>query len=340
MKIVHELEREAWSNFVLQHPKGNIFQTTEMYDVYRNTKNYEPYLLGIVNGGGEVLAVLVAVMQREYNSFIGGLTARSIVFGGPLIRNGDIDVFRRLMEEYDSTVGKSALYTQVRNFTKMGGYQRVFTEVKYLYEDHLNIIIDLTKPEELLWEEVNSKRRNEIRRARREGTSVRELTRMSDIDSVYDILSEVYNNARIPFADKSMFTASYEILHPKGLCRYFGAFNDGILVGAICLLAYRKRLYDWYAGSLRQYLNKYPNDLLPWEVFKWGIHNGYVEFDFGGAGKPGKDYGVRDYKLKFGGDLVNFGRFEKVHKPLEYSLAKIGLSAWRFFKWISDRHDR
>ena len=36
---------------------------------------------------------------------------------------------------------------------------------------------------------------------------------------------------------------------------------------------------------------------------------------FGGAGKPDKPYGVRDYKLKFGGQLVNWGRFEKVHKP-------------------------
>ena len=337
MKIVYELGREAWSDFVLQHPKGNIFQTPEMYDVYRNTKNYEPYLLGIVNGGGDVLAVLVAVMQREYSSFIGGLTARSIVWGGPLIKNGDVNVFRKLMNEYDKTVGKNALYSQFRNFAGMDGFRRLFTEVKYLYEDHLNIIIDLSKPEEQLWKEVYSKRRNEIRRARKEGTSVRELTDLSEIESVYDILSDVYNYARIPFADRSMFLASYEILYPKGLCRYFGAFNDGILIGAICLLSYRNRLYDWYAGSLKQYLNKYPNDLLPWEVFRWGMQNGYVEFDFGGAGKPNKDYGVRDYKRKFGGELVNFGRFQKVHKPFEYSLAKISFSAWRFLKGMSIR---
>jgi serine/alanine adding enzyme len=134
-----------------------------------------------------------------------------------------------------------------------------------------------------------------------------------------------------------MFLASYDILKPDGLSRYFGAFNNGTLIGAICLLAYKQQLYDWYAGSSRQHLDKYPNDLLPWEAFKWGKHNGFLKFDFGGAGKPGKDYGVRDYKKKFGGDFVNFGRFQKIHKPLKHSTAKIGFNVWRFFKGIPVR---
>ena len=65
--------------------------------------------------------------------------------------------------------------------------------------------------------------------------------------------------------------------------------------------------------------------LLPWKIMEWGHENGYKLFDFGGAGKPNIPYGVRDYKLKFGGDLVNFGRFEKVHKKYRMAFGKIGL---------------
>ena len=84
-----------------------------------------------------------------------------------------------------------------------------------------------------------------------------------------------------------------------------------------------------YAGSLKEFYIKYPNDLLPWEVFKCGKKSGYSIFDFGGAGKPDKKYGVRDYKKKFGGRLVNYGRFEKVHSPIKFKMAKVGFSLWK-----------
>ena len=41
-------------------------------------------------------------------------------------------------------------------------------------------------------------------------------------------------------------------------------------------------------------------------------------------GKPNQHYGVRDYKLKFGGKLVNFGRYEIVHKKHLFKIGKIG----------------
>ena len=47
-------------------------------------------------------------------------------------------------------------------------------------------------------------------------------------------------------------------------------------------------------------------------------------FDFGGAGQPNVPYGVRDHKMKFGGDLVNLGRFEIVHNRFLYELANFG----------------
>jgi lipid II:glycine glycyltransferase (peptidoglycan interpeptide bridge formation enzyme) len=303
-----------------------------MYDLYECTKNYDPCLLGVISDDGEVLAVLLAVIQREYSNFMGGLTARAIIWGGPLVKDDDATILAFVLQKYEELVGDLAIYTQIRNLGDMSGLMYVFEEAEFVYEEHLNIIVDLSRPQEILWKEVHSKRRNEIRRARKEGTYVQELVRMSEVERMCGILDEVYHNARLPLADKSMFISAFKILKPIGWCRYFGAFHNHNLIGVICLLAYRKCLYDWYAGSMRGYLNKYPNDLLPWEVFKWGKENGYAKFDFGGAGKPNEDYGVRDYKKKFGGEFVNFGRFQKIHKPMTYLLAQAGYSAWRFIK--------
>jgi hypothetical protein len=47
-------------------------------------------------------------------------------------------------------------------------------------------------------------------------------------------------------------------------------------------------------------------------------------YDFGGADKPNEKYGVRDFKAKFRGNLVCYGRNTCVHTPLVLHLSKIG----------------
>lgn len=336
MKVVQKIDRQKWSDFVYHHPHGNIFQTPEIYEVYKNTKNYEPIFLAVVNKNNEILGVLLSVIQREYKGPIGDLTARSIIWGGPLVKNNDTQVICLILREYDKIARKKAIYSQFRNLWYVQKFNEMFNELGYSLKDYLNIIIDLKKSEDLLWKELHPKRRSQIRRASKRSLAARELKDPDSINKVYPILVEVYNNAKLPIADKSMFIAATKILAPRGMIKYFGAFYNDEIIGVRCVLAYRETLYDWYAGSLRQYYNKYPNDLLPWEVFKWGKERGYTIFDFGGVGRSDKEYGVRDYKKKFGGKFVKYGRFEKVHMTIKYKIAKIGFSLWQRIKgWKS-----
>jgi len=55
---------------------------------------------------------------------------------------------------------------------------------------------------------------------------------------------------------------------------------------------------------------------------KDGAAKGYKSFDFGGAGSPHEEYGVREFKRRFGGDLVNYGRYMNVHNKILFYLAK------------------
>lgn len=332
-RIVSEIECQQWSDFVLHHPRGNIFQTPEMFDVFKATKNNEPVLTAALDDkGNRVAGVLISVIQGEYPGIVGRFTSRSITWGGPLVSDDNKEIIELLIEQYNEIIKRKAIYSQFRNLWDQEDFIPAFNKNNYNYEKHLNIHVDLGKTEEELWKEVNSKRRNEIRRAKKEGTTFKELTSKDEIDRAYRILKKVYTRAKLPLHDKSLFNAASKILHPKGMIKFFGAINQGKIIGAIVVLCYKDRVYDWYAGSLREYYDKYPNDLLPWEVFLWGGKNGYKIFDFGGAGKPGKPYGVRDYKKKFGGEFVNFGRFEKIHKPAFMKLGKFGLKLWQIVR--------
>ena len=51
-----------------------------------------------------------------------------------------------------------------------------------------------------------------------------------------------------------------------------------------------------------------------------------IVFDFGGGGEPGVPYGVRDYKLKYGCDIHDFGRFLCIHNSFVYRIGKTAIS--------------
>ena len=142
---------------------------------------------------------------------------------------------------------------------------------------------------------------------------------------------ETYSKARLSLADISLFESALDELGTKGMVKYFLAQYNGSYIGAIGVLLYKGVIYDWYAGADPSFLLLYPNETLVRHVLKWGAENGYHTFDFGGAGKPNEKYGVRDFKARFGGALVNYGRYYKVYNPLALRISKSVYGLYRKF---------
>ena len=328
-----KIDRKQWSDFVFNHPKGNIFQTPEMFDVFTAAKNNQPVLTAVINGDNEILGILATVIQREYAGFLGEFTCRSIIRGEPLILNDNPDVLDFILREYNKVIHKRAVYTQSRNLWEQENeFIACFEKNGFMYEEHLDVMIDLKLSENDLKQRMHKERRHNIRRAINKGTILKELKEPKEIEEGIKLIQETYSRIKLPLAHPSLFKAAYNILFPRKMIRYFAAFNHEKIIGIRIVLPYKDLVYDWYAGSSYKDNNKYPNDFLPWEMILWSKRNGYNVFDFGGAGKPEVPYGVRDYKLKFGGQLVNYGRYAKIHKPILMKLGKLSLKLWRKFK--------
>ncbi|WP_461076841.1 lipid II:glycine glycyltransferase FemX [Spirosoma flavus] len=256
-------------------------------------------------------------------SILDVVTSRSVIAGGPVAKNNAKEIINGLLEKHKKLNAK-ILYSQVRNLHDTLEYKEAFQRNKFTYEEHLNFIIDLRKSEDLLWKEIYSKRRNEIRRSLNEGCSVHLETSLESLNAAYSILKEVYQRARLPLPDFSHFSALHKQANERAGLRLFVAKWEGTIIGCMLCLVHNGTLYDYYAGAYSNYYNKYPNDLLPWEIMKWAKNHGLTHFDFGGAGKPDVQYGVREYKKKFGGQLVNYGRYERIELPVLYTVASVG----------------
>ncbi|MBD2700701.1 GNAT family N-acetyltransferase [Spirosoma sp. BT702] len=251
------------------------------------------------------------------------VTSRGVIAGGPVAKDNNKEIINGLLAKHKE-VNVKTLYSQVRNLHDTLAYKEAFQRNNFTYEEHLNFIIDLRKTEDVLWKKIYSKRRNEIRRALNEGCTIHLETSLDSLKSAYAILKEVYQRARLPLPGFEHFSALHEQTSETAGLRLFTAKWEGKIIGCMLCLAHNGTLYDYYAGAYSKFYNKYPNDLLPWEIMKWAKNNGFTQFDFGGAGKPDVHYGVREYKKKFGGQLVNYGRYERIELPVLYTVASVG----------------
>ena len=333
MKIITDINQihfQDLEQFVYNHPNGNFFQSTKAYQFFQSVENYEPILI-VAEENGEIVGSLQAVIIKEGKGIKGFLSRRCIVWGGPLIKNNDNKIAEIILENFENQISRKAIYSQFRNLFDISNLKQQFISKRYNFDEHLNIHVDLKKSEDKLWSEVHSKRRNEIRRAEKEGTKFYLSDRRVDVPITYKILCEVYARAKLPLPELHFFLTAFDQLAPEHF-KIFLATYQGKIIGTMYTICYKDTIYDWYAGSYKEYYQKYPNDLIPWKVFLWGKENGYKKFDFGGAGKPGVPYGVRDYKKKFGGNFVNYGRYEKIHRKILFKIAKAGFKIYQMAK--------
>ena len=331
IEITNSPDIKQWSEFVYNHPQGNIFQTPEMVDVYKRTKNYEPICLAVVDSSDEILVVLVAVVIKEVGGILGSFSAHSRINQGPLfLEDGrGIEAAKVLMEYYEKIARKKALYTEVRSIRNTSEFSNLFNGLGYEYEERLNFLINLNRPEEEIWRDIHKSRRKGINRAKKKGIIIEKIEDKEDISSFYDIVAGTYKRVSVPLADYSFFEAMFELLVQKNMADFYLAKYNGESVGARVVLKYKDSIYDWYAGSLPTDEPLYVNEALVWHILKAGANNGYHVFDFGGAGKPNEEYGVREFKRRFGGDLVNFGRYKKIHSPMKMKIAEKGFSIYK-----------
>ncbi len=321
--ITDQPARAAWQQFVARHPDGNIFHTPDFADVVAGTRGWSSRTLAAVDvANGEIAALWPAVLTTVLGGLLQPLATRAVLFGGMLVAPARLgqDALASLLPAVTKRARGRFLFTELRHQNAVTGWQAPLEAAGFRWEPHLNFLIDLRQSEDALWNGLSSSARRNVRTAQKKGVSAVTVSDQTGVETFYGLLRKVYDLAGVHLTDISLFRRAFEVLGPRGQFQIVLALADGRAIGGRASLVYKDRLLDWYAGADRDYARLYPNDFLVWHLLQWGQTQGYQIFDFGGAGHPDKPYGVRDFKERFGGQLVNYGRSVKIHAPW-YGLA-------------------
>ena len=222
---------------------------------------------------------------------------------------------------------RDCVYIEIRNLGNLNYFDRNIIFSDYNWYDWQNIIID-TKDSEYTWNKINESKKRQIKSSLEKGAEIKEAENESQVLEFYQLLKKLYRTKiHKPLPDWNFFKAFFHETRELEFGRYLLIkYNEKIIAGMLCPVSPVKEAYEWYIAGLDKEFRGtgiYPSVLATWAGIDFAVKNNIPRFNFMGAGQTGKQYGVRDFKMQFGGELVNSGRYVKVNKPFLYNLGKL-----------------
>lgn len=319
-----EILAAGWEKLVEQSPYATWFQTPEAYRFYSALPDeMMPFAVGVVESN-TLTGVVVGYLTREKSRIKQYFTRRAIVIGGPLL---DEHISAEALTELLRAVVRESgnpIYIETRNFHDYSPFRSVFEACGWEYKPHLNFHVDTTSVE-LIDAHLGKNRKRDIRVSRRDGATIIEQPSIEQVRAFYDILCTLYTSkVKTPLFSWHFFETLYHLPNAHFLLvEYEGEIQGGTL----CVGLAGKALYEWFVCGLDgRYKTIFPSELATYAGLCYAATNGYPLFDMMGAGTPNETYGVRDFKARFGGELVEHGRFLKICNQFLFATGKIGVT--------------
>ena len=351
--------REGWQLLVEQSPYATFFQTEKAYDFYRSQSYLDTFALAVVENN-QVTGVAVGYIQSE-KGIKSYFSKRAIIMGGLLLDTGiSNEALSELLQAIKMRTSK-AIYVEIRNHHDYSAFAPVFTQNGFDYQPHLNVKNTCDTWQDAL-NRMDTNRRRVLKNldewcnpsivesqdlklhqfcdsasAKRTIASPHHritespyycyATTKEQVRQYYTLLRQHYKTkVRKPLFPYAFFESLVTSQTGKLLLLYTA---DKLIGGMVQVELPGKVVYDYYACALDEaYKEISPSVLLYGITMQQAINDGIKVFDTMGAGKPDVPYGVRDFKLRFGGTLVQEGRFLLLHRPFLY---KMGAWAVKFF---------
>lgn len=298
----------------------NVFQSKLMFSFYKSLNNYHPFFICIEKENlqkGYWLGVII--QEKKYlPSFI---SSRCLFIGEPYLLCENMaekkEFFTLLVEESNKYLRNKCLFTEIRGFADENIYSEVFREKKYDYYPWHNVLNKLDTSN------IRSSKIRQITSAQKKGICIREVENISEIEGFYAILKPLYRNIKKPLPQFAFFTHFFEMFCKTNNGVILSVFYKNKIIGGIlCVFSGKQTIHEWYVGSLHQkYKELYPGVMSTYAGLVYGKKQGFENFDFMGAGAQNSTYGVRNFKLTFGGELQDVCRWQKINFPILHKIA-------------------
>ena len=238
-----------------------------------------------------------------------------LVLGGPIVLQDSLarDVVTAFANHVTNLVKESGPLAVAKVILpKLSGelesaYGLAFRKFGFAEDIAHTMIIDLTVGEERLYSSLAASARKALRKAK-DDVVVSKISSVDELVPVYEMCKSVRANANLRTFSFENWSRMWEKLGPENAIHMFVARSGEEMLSCLGLWAFNQTLHEFASVQTPRARGLFCGDLLKWEVMRWGVRNGYVEYDLAGVNcspdAPEKERKIYQFKRKWGGRLV------------------------------------
>ena len=280
-------EAELWDRHVKTFARYDVYYLNGYVKSFQIHGDGEPQLLYYEHT--RLRAIYVYMKRRTaIEGYFDSITPYG--YGGVLFE-GDTSE-KNLQEFWEAYVRKMKEEGIVDNFVR---YHPVLCNavpmksISIVVDLGKTIALDLSSPN-LIWENITSKNRNMIRKAEKNGIEIHHgkgLDLLADFRLVYNATMQKDSAEEYYFFEDAFYKSIYRDLHDNHEI-FYAVLNDKIIAMSIILFA-NEQMHYHLSGSVIEYRNLAPSNLLLYKAALWGYEQGYKTFHLGGGVGSGED---------------------------------------------------
>jgi hypothetical protein len=344
LKKVTNADENHWDSLVESSPQGTVFHTWAW--VSAMAKHSRISLFGetikpvfhplIAENHGKAIGImpLYEFPGRFVNYIFSPPPHTAVTYLGPCLKIPDNMKqgnherlqrgFQNAIEEYIAKIGANCIRIRPPpKFNDARPYLWLGYEVTPLY----NYVLDLQRPIEEIFQQSEPSFRNKVRRTEKEGYTVREGS-FKDLEKLYMQQKARYEEQGKQIEIELEYLQDLWMNMPPGRLRMLIVEKRGEHVTATIEAYYKGRVYGWIGNPKSQSVRGSPNDLLIWEVIKYAVSNGYMEYENIWA----NDERLNPFKTKLNPHINRYYSVVRMSRPLSmaYQIKKsiFGRGIW------------
>ena len=172
-------------------------------------------------------------------------------------------------------------------------------------------ILDLKPKIEEIMKGLNQKTRYNVRLAERKGVKIVKDNSQEAFEEYWKLTEETTKRQGFYSHTRSYHQKMWRVMTESGMGQLFKAVYEGEVLTTWMIFVLNQKLYYPYGASTNKHRELMANNLMMWEVIKYGKEKKCTEFDMWGSLGENPDqkdswYGFHKFKQGYGADLVEF----------------------------------
>lgn len=336
-RILYNEEKEQYNSCVV-HP----VQTWEWGD-FQISQGHKVYRLGVFDGNKMVSSYSVSFHKIPKTNYSIGTILR-----GPEVDDEMIKNIKKIAADENAIFVKFEPNVIQKTYNSSGSetikpfdmqFPGMMVSPKVVFYPY-SFIVDLTKNEDKLLEDMHPKTRYNIKIANRYGVKIEEKTDDKGFETYLKLLFDTTKRQGFYLHTQDYHRELWKLLNPTGMVKIMLASYQGQVISAFMLFKLKDRLFYPYGASLDIYRQVMAPTLLMWESIKLGKSLKCKSFDLWGCLGPNakegeQGFGFHRFKQGFNGQLVQYvGTYDLViNEPLYKAYNLVDKYRWKLLRF-------